>query len=59
MSTNSFYVYKNNMTNVTTSIILKVISKSKTRIDVCSDYKMPKSLTFLFLDIQRVQGTKL
>jgi hypothetical protein len=37
--------YKKNMTNVTIRHILKLISKSKTRIDICSDYKMPKSLT--------------
>jgi hypothetical protein len=32
------------MTNVT-RIILKLISKSKTRIDICCDNKMSKSLT--------------
>ena len=42
-STSSFYD-KKNMTNAIRNI-LKLISKSKTRIDICCDYKMPKSLT--------------
>ena len=33
------------MTNITIRDILKLISRSNTRIDICSDHKMPKSLT--------------
>ena len=33
------------MTNTTICDILKLITRSNTRIDICSDYKMPKSLT--------------
>ena len=33
------------MTNTTICDILKLIIRSNTRIDICSDHKMPKSLT--------------
>ena len=33
------------MTNTTICDILKLITRSNRRIDICSDYKMPKSLT--------------